>query len=366
MKRSIFTAKCLLSVVIAYYLLPTVNCFAGNPNRAGSAGASELLINPWARSSGWGEANMASVRGLEAVYSNVAGLAFTKKTEILFAHTRWFRGTGIDINAFGFSQRVGETGVLGLGIMSMTFGDIEKTTVDIPEGGIGYFSPTYMNLGLSYSKEFSRSIYGGMTLKVITEKISDVSASGVAFDAGIQYVTGIVKGQSDNLKFGISLKNVGPGMSYRGDGLSFREVLSSNQVDMTVEQRSAKYELPSCLNVGVSYDFYLGGSDSLEISPMHRITAAINFRSNSFIKDQYMLGVEYGYKSFLMLRVGFTYENGIFKTSERTTVLTGPSAGITFEIPLGKENGTTFGLDYSYRATNPFQGVHTIGARINI
>ena len=35
------------------------SAIAGNPDRVGSAGASQLLINPWARSSGLGGANIA-------------------------------------------------------------------------------------------------------------------------------------------------------------------------------------------------------------------------------------------------------------------------------------------------------------------
>jgi hypothetical protein len=59
--------------------------FAGNEDRAGQAGATELLINPWTRSSGWGGINIANVRGLESQFNNVAGLAFTTKTDIATA-----------------------------------------------------------------------------------------------------------------------------------------------------------------------------------------------------------------------------------------------------------------------------------------
>ena len=55
--------KYLTAVLITAMVLP-VNLFAGNKDRSGQAGASELLINPWTRSSGWGSANMAGVRGL--------------------------------------------------------------------------------------------------------------------------------------------------------------------------------------------------------------------------------------------------------------------------------------------------------------
>ena len=76
-----------------------------------------MLINPWSRSSGWGTANVAGVRGLEGIYSNVAGLAFTEKTELIFSQTSWLQyGSKMfdanesvsNISSFGFSQKVGE------------------------------------------------------------------------------------------------------------------------------------------------------------------------------------------------------------------------------------------------------------------
>ncbi|MGY8955228.1 MAG: PorV/PorQ family protein, partial [Flavobacteriales bacterium] len=204
-------------VFIAIMMLPFQENFAGNEQRAGQAGASELLINPWARSSGWAGANIAGIRGVESMFSNVAGLAFTQKTELVFSSTSWLQINGFNdavsnISSFGFAQKVGESGVFGLSIMNMSFGDIEITTVENPDGGIGVYSPSFMNIALSYSKIFSNNIYGGMTVKMISEQISNLGANGIALDAGIQYVTGV----KDNFKFGISLKNVGPRLSFTG------------------------------------------------------------------------------------------------------------------------------------------------------
>ncbi|MBL4586019.1 MAG: hypothetical protein JKX84_03030, partial [Flavobacteriales bacterium] len=134
-----------IGIVSAVGLLLSYSTFAGNPDRAGQAGATELLINPWARSSGMAGANSASVRGLEAQYLNVAGLAFTEKTEILFSSTQWLVGSGVMINTFGLSQKIGEAGVIGLAIMNMSFGEIDITTSELPDGGIGTFSPNYLN-----------------------------------------------------------------------------------------------------------------------------------------------------------------------------------------------------------------------------
>lgn len=338
--------------------------FAGNPSRSGSAGATELLINPWPRSSGWAGANMAGARGLEAMYLNIAGASFTRSTELLLANTRW--PGEIDINSFGLTQRVGEASVMGFGVMAMSFGKIKRTTVDVPENDSSYFSPAFTNLGLSYSREFSKNIYAGITTRVISQRIADVRAFGATFDMGIQYVTGLTKKHTDNLKFGISLKNVGTTMHYSGDGLAFKGQIVETGMSLTLQPRSQSFLPPSLLNIGLSYDFHFGGNDSLNIASMHRLTAAGTFVADAFNRDKFLLGAEYSYKEMLMVRGGFVYEDGVFNSVERSTFLTGPTAGITFEIPLRKEKGTTFAIDYSYRATQPFQGIHSLGARINI
>ena len=353
-----------LIILLLLILVLSNSTYAGNEQRSGQAGATELLINPWARSSGFGGANTASIKGLEAIFLNVAGTAFTHRTDLIFSRTTWLVGTEIYINTFGFSQKVGEAGVMSVAVMTMDFGNIEITTVDLPEGGLGTFHPQYTNIALAYAKEFSNSIYGGLVAKVIYEGISDLSASGIAFDAGIQYVTGEMR----QLRFGISMKNVGPTIKYKGDGISFRGTVPAGIV-MTVEQRSAEYELPSLIKIGVSYDFYLmqhfDSAESKTISE-HKLTLAGNFTSNSFSKDQFHFGFEYGYRDILFLRAGYVHEEGINDYETRTTVYTGPTAGVSVQIPLNKEKGSLFSLDYSYRDTDLFAGTHNIGVKISL
>lgn len=340
-------------------LLPQNNVMAGNKDRSGQAGASELLINPWAKSSGWGSVGTSCGQGLEALYTNVAGTGFTKGTEIIFSYTNWLKGSGVNIMAFGLSQKIGTNGgVLTAAVMSMNFGEVDITTTSSPEPIQGTFKPSYLNINLAYAKAFSNSIYGGLAIKLISESISDASATAIALDAGIQYVTG----EKDQIKFGIALKNVGASMHFTGDGLSFRGIIPGHGNDndeFTVEQRSAKYELPATLRIGASYDFLIGD--------LHRITLAGNFTSNSFTKDQFTLGLEYALKYYLQLRAGYTYQDGIFESnvSDRGTVFTGPSAGFTVSVPFNKEKETGIAIDYSYRATNPFQGTHSIGIKLN-
>lgn len=342
------------------------SAFAGNSDRAGQAGATELLINPWARSSGFGSANTASARGLEAQWLNVAGMAFTNKTEVLFSNTQWLVGSGVMINTFGLSQKIGEAGVLGLSVMNMSFGEIDITTTEIPDGGIGTFSPNYLNIGLSYAKSFSNSINGGLTVRVINQNIQNLSATGVAFDAGVSYTTRLgsrdKEKNKDNLQFGIALKNVGPPMSYSGDGLGVRGTVPGSDRSLTLEYRAQQYEMPSSLHIGATYHWR-------NKSLMHQVSGAVNFTSNSFTRDLMNFGLEYSFKDLFMLRGGYVLQMGSSGADNNIAIsaLTGPSAGVTVNVPLAKKDSgknSKLGIDYSFRATNPFAGVHAIGVRI--
>jgi hypothetical protein len=340
---------------------------AGNKDRAGEAGASQLLINPWTRSVGWGGANTASINGLEAMSLNVAGLAFTKKTELLLNHKRYLVGSQTNINSFGLAQKIGESNVIGFSVMSMDLGDIDITTENLPDGGIGTFSPKITVIDVAFAKAFSNSIYGGLTMRVLSESTANLSSRGIAFDAGIRYVTG----EYDQIKFGISLKNVGPTVTTTGDGLSFTETNDNAgfEISSTQNHRVASYQLPSLLNIGFSYDFYLApsiDSTSSNLNSNHRLTTAVNFTSNSFTKDQYRLGAEYSFKEMFQLRAGYVLEQSTwFDSEKRTSVYTGPTFGASFIAPLGK-NGTTIGFHYAYQMTESFDGTHSIGLRFNL
>ncbi|MCC6599504.1 MAG: PorV/PorQ family protein [Crocinitomicaceae bacterium] len=339
-------------VVIVFLALgAAINSYAGNPDRSGSAGAGHLLINPWARSAGLSNSAMASINGVEATFLNVAGLAFVRKTELLFSNNQYLVGTGIKINAFGFGQKIGETGSVGLTVSNMSFGDIPITKETLPEGGIGSFSPSYTNIGLSYAKGFSNSIYGGLTVRLISEAIYNVRSQGVSFDAGIRYITG----ENDNVRFGISLRNVGPPMRYRGDGLTVTATIPTNGTSLTVEQRADKYELPSLVNVGFAYDFLL--------SEKMKLTGNLQYTSNSFTRDQFGLGVDFDFRERLIVRAGYQWQKDMNDADARSSVFVGPAGGLTLQLPTG-ENGTIIGLDYSYRVTNPFSGVHSIGVHL--
>lgn len=353
MKNSMISLK---NVFFAGAVLCSFAVNAGNEDRVGSAGASYLLANPWARSSACGDAGISTVNGLEATFSNIAGLAFADKTQIKFNYSNWMGQAGIAFNSVGLSQRISESDVIAVSVQSMNYGQVEITTVANPEGGIGFFTPRANVFNIGYARSFSASIYGGINIKVISESISNLKSNGVAIDAGIRYVTG----EKDHIKFGIALKNVGPVMRFKGDGLAQQISYNSTGVIASLEERSSTFEMPSLLAIGGSYDFIFNENNKLNL--------ALGFTANSFSYDQYRLGLDYGMtreKMAFNLRAGFVYEKNLFSEENRSNALVGPTAGFSVDALVGKSKNA-LGIEYTTRFAGVFGVIHTIGATINL
>ena len=376
----------VICTLVGLFTAMSAGVYAGNKDRSGQAGAQHLLIDPWARSNGWGTAGVAEIRGLEAIHSNIAGMAFTNRTQVGFSRVQYLSGSGagIAINTFALSQalfskdketgrRLKDFGVLGVSAFIMKFGDIPITTTDQPEGNMGTFSPSMNYIGIHYAKSFNNFIHGGVSIKVVTETgSSDCRATGIAIDAGVQYLSGAY----ENFKIGLTMKNIGLPMRYRGDGLSVRGVVNNTSHELTLEQRSADYELPSLLTIGLSYDFLIWTGEYKNMTKddridegltrddaEHRITLAGSFTANSFSRDVFSFGIEYGFRKFFMIRAGYAIEGGMWKESTCTTWYTGPSAGVTFAIPI---KNTRLLIDYAYRFTNRWKGNHYIGLKFEM
>ncbi len=342
--------------VIIILLLISNHAKAGNPDRQGQAGAVELLMNPWGRSAGVHSMSTSSVRGVEAMRINIAGLSRIQKLEIGLSNNRLFSGTGMNLNSLGLGFKMGKSGALGIEFASLDFGQIPVTTVNQPAGTGGFFSPSFFQLGLGYSYTYANKISVGMLMRLVSESIQDVTASGIALDAGVQYVSG----PKDNFKLGISLRNIGSPMAFGGEGLSTKrgnpDPAGGVLYELTYDARAASFELPSMLNMGVSYDYYLGNENY--------IRSLINFTSNAFSRDQIGAGLEFSFQNIIVLRAAYKYDMGTTDGDTRN-IYTGFSAGGSIEVPINKGGSNNLGLDYAYRTTNPFKGTHNFTLRFS-
>jgi outer membrane protein OmpA-like peptidoglycan-associated protein len=350
--------KRILTILVA---ITSLNVFGGNPDRIGENGATQLLINGWPRSTGVWDMYTSRVMGVEAMGLNVAGLAHVKKMEAVFSQSLWLQGSNTQVSQAGFAGKVGADNVIGLSIFSLNVGDLARTTVNNPEGaGLGTFKPTFINVGLSFARAFSNRIYGGATIRLINESIENVRASGFALDAGLQYLLG----EKENVRFGVSVRNLGTPMKYQGDGFTFRGMApDGDDYELTLSQNSNKFELPAMLTIGASYDLWMGPEYRCNGAyNLYRLTMGASFNSNSYGKDHFGGGIEFAFRELFMVRGGYRHEQGIMNPDLRTSAFTGFSGGMSVQVPFSP-NGPSLGIDYSYRTSNPFGGTHSIGVR---
>ena len=329
--------------------------FAGNPDRQGEAGAGELLLNPWATSAGLHSMTTSFVSGVDALRINPAGIGRVSGRQVAMGNTRLYEGSTLQHNSIGYAQRGKGNGAFGFSLAIVDFGDISVTTEDQPEGTGGFYSPSFVNLGLGYSYTYENKISVGILTRLISETLPNLSAFGIAIDAGVQYVSG----ERDNFKLGISLRNIGTPMKFSGEGLSRQIVETGGQTEyqVKIDSRAEDFDLPSVLNIGFSYDFYL--REDIYVRGL------ANFTSNAFSRDQIGGGVELQYGKLITLRGGYKYDIGSTAGSPTSNIYTGASAGASINVPFKKGSSSMLGIDYAYRTTSPFRGTHNFGIRLN-
>ncbi|MGE5314962.1 MAG: PorV/PorQ family protein [Acidobacteriota bacterium] len=334
----------------------TLSSFAGNESRKGTAGAQELLIPVGARGIALASSNVSMATGLDAVHWNPAGLARTDRSaEVMFSHMSYFGDINVEYGGLGVNTGFGS---LGFTIKSLNFGDIPVTTEDFPDGTGEMYSPTFVTLGVSYSRLLSDRISVGATFNIITEKIMSTSASGVALNAGVQYHGLGMPG----LDLGIAIKNIGPNMTFTGSNLlrqaTVNDALRPGQFYAT---EAAAFDLPATLEIGLAYE---------KKFDVHSLSLMTDFVNNNYTNDEYNVGVEYGFDNLLFLRGGYQFSPGMERSELKDAGIEAKyqsdylydftlGAGLNYEV-----SGTAVMIDYAYRHLKFMDANHIISMRL--
>lgn len=352
----------LMSIVFIPQLV-----FAGGEDRSGTSAASHLLVPVSARYLSGGGA-VANAQGLEAIYWNPAGLDRNEsRGQAIFGYRSYI--ADININYLGISGRFGRAGTFGFMLRTFAIGDLEETTIFEPDGTGATFEPTYFVLGVTYSRTITDRVGVGFTFNWINESIPRVGASGFAFDAGVQY-TNVVN--ISNLDFGVAVKNIGPPLRWGGPALWNRLFTSSPETPSrgltSYKVEAAAFELPSVIEMGLTYHYDIDESQSLNIGG--------TFQNNNFSYDEYRALVEYNYDNTFMVRGAYQISpeediDAISTDPTNTTALTSISmpnifGSVSFgaTLMLKKLVNINASLDYGFIATEFFDDNHIFSLSI--
>jgi opacity protein-like surface antigen len=321
-------------ILMLIMLLISSSVYAGDIARKGTTGADYLLIPVSARGIATGGAFAANLTGLESVYYNPAGLDLSSGSEFMFSYMQYL--ADIKISYFGASTNLGDIGSVGITLKSLGFGDIDITTVDFPDGTGSTYSPSYLTLGLTYSKVITDRVAVGTNLKILSESIQNVSATGWAIDFGVQYRF------TPELMIGAAVMNIGPNMQYNGPELSaFTEIPGSNvgspggQYQIVTEQ----FQIPSYFLLSLAY--------SIDFNEQNNLLLASTFTANNSLEDNLNFGLEYGFLNNFFVRGGY---NMLLENADQNIFGLTFGAGINYNI--GEDVGFVF--DYAFRDVKDF------------
>ena len=224
-------------------------------------------------------------------------------------------------------------------IKSLDFGDIPVTTYYQPDGTGDYYSPSFMTLGLTYSKAMTNNIFFGLNAKLVSETIQHMSSTGMSFDLGLQY-----KWNDTGFNFGIVMKNVGPAMNFDGTDTETFNVLDESEPGSKARPMRLvlqEFELPTSLEMSTSYKY--------NIAENQNIMGSIAFQNFNYGYDKVRLGGQYNFQNFFFLRGG--YEYALIGSDDADNAIFGPSFGLGLNAaPLGFD----FQFDYTYRSVDIF------------
>lgn len=148
--------------------------------QARQSGLSFLRVGPDAEFLATGDAGAAVVAGPFAAERNPAGLAFGSGTEVALTHHVWIAG----VRTYGGAARFN----LGRGGLGVYVRAVSSGAIDVRSGpgpSEGSFEAQFTGAGVAVAQAFG-PLRVGAGVKLLSERIFAVSATGTAFDVGAQ------------------------------------------------------------------------------------------------------------------------------------------------------------------------------------
>jgi len=293
----------------ALMALVSVGLANADPAKAGTTAANFLTVGAGPRILGMGGATLGLGQDLAGGAWNPAAFGWMDQTSVVVSHA------GLENSSLqewaGIGGRFGKSETRW-SVSGLYQGDGSFEGRDVNNLSTGTFSVGSFAIGAHVAQQMGSMFAVGLGAKTVSEKLGDVSGTGVTFDGGLMFHRGF-------LGAGFAAQNVGGKMSYSG----------------------TSYDFPTNYGLGVALS-----------DPHTGLSAAadVNF-PNAYFKDA-RAGVEYKWNEMVALRAGYRKEGG-----GGTDPLTGP----TFGVGAGK-NG--FWFDYGYLLSGNGSGEHRLAVTL--
>ncbi len=321
-------------LIVVFGALFTLRVHAQTDNtqtitKTGTTVAQFLKIGVDARGAAMGGAFAAMEGDLSAMHWNPAGLGHHRGIGAMFAHSEWLAGMNFNYAALAFN--LGEAGIMGLSVTSLSTPNDAVRTVEQPEGTGEFFNANDLALGVTFARRLTDRFSIGGSVKFIRQNIWHMSAGAVALDIGALFTTPF-----KNIRLGASIVNFGSDM--RLDG---RDIQFSSDPDPfnqgNVEFVNALYEtdefpLPLAFRVGIATELFK--------SENFRMSVGIDALHPNDNAESVNTGAELAFNETLFLRGGY---GTLFRQDSEEGLAMG--AGLQYRV---WGSSTKLRVDYAY------------------
>lgn len=310
-------------------LIFTITCLSFGQTKVGSTAAPFLNIGIGPRAIAMGGAFTATANDVTALYWNPAGASRTELNSAQFSHANWF--ADINYNWAGAMFNLGGAGTLGLSVTYLDYGEMEVTTDREPEGTGEMFNPMDLSLAVTYAYNLTDKFSVGANVKYVTEKIWNSSASAVAMDLGVLFLSDIY-----GLRIGATISNFGSDMTIDGKDLYVQHDINSqiygNNDQILAKLKTDAFPLPLIFRVGIAVDPIK--------TENHRLTLGVDASHPNDNAESINIGGEYVFMNLIALRGGYK-SLGLSNSEEGLTL----GFGVNYDF----NPGLGIFVDYAYQ-----------------
>jgi len=303
--------------------------------KVAQSGMTYLAISPGARLSSMGDASVAAVSGIDAVFYNPAVLADLTGKAGCINQVNWLVETKLYTLAAAFSLK--NWGALALDFVYMDYGRFTRTqpvdqAID-PRGFLilGDFSVDEFSTGLTYAYRISDRFAFGLKIKHVYE------------DLGMAPIVSIVKTDTVQLKKNWHLNHWGIdfGTIYHTGFKSLTFAMSLRNFSTDMKYWYEEFQLPLCLRMGLALDLMQA---VLPENKDFTVNLAVDALHPSDYLERIHVGTELVYLKRYALRAGYQFNHDVETFS----------LGCGFQFQLGS---VTTQLDYAYTNAQFFKDI---------
>jgi opacity protein-like surface antigen len=339
---------CLLITIWAGF----VPAGADAQSKVGTTAAQFLGVPVGPRAIAMGGAYVASNQDVSSIYWNPGAVVQSGRSEFSFVNTDWLVGT--KFRWFGLVLNLDGDNAIGASITDMDYGQGDVTTVASPEGTGETWSAADLAISLSYSRRLTDKFSIGGSVKYINQRVYNETASTVAFDAGLLYVTDL-----SGLRIGMSMSNFGGDMTLSGRDLLNRVDTDPNNSGsnktLVAYLKTDAWPLPLLFRVGAAMDVVKND----EVTA----TVAVDALRPNDDFESINLGGEVGWRNILFIRGGY---QSIFKggqaplSSDKGQEGLALGAGLQYQF----EGFAALSFNYAFQKFGLFGNLNTIALSI--